>query len=147
MSRLSVTAIVPNYNHAHYVRNAIRSLLDQSHTPDELIVIDDGSTDDSLAVIERVCGGASNVRILRNPENRGVIYTLNRGLDEARGDYVLFGAADDRYCPGLFAASLAALQRHPDAGLSCGNLVTLDSASEKHKRVSMPFGDNEVGFS
>ena len=147
MRKLSLTAILPNYNHARYVGDAIRSLLDQSQPADELIVIDDGSTDDSLAVIERVCAGAPNARLLRNPENRGVIHTLNRGLDEARGDYVLLGAADDWYCPDFFAASLAALRRHPDAGLSCGNPVTLDSATGKRKRVPMPFGDSEVRFS
>ena len=87
MGNNTLSVILPNYNHAKFVGCALMALVAQERAPDEIIVIDDGSTDDSVAVIERLAAGAPTIRLLRNDRNIGVITTLQRGLREARGTH------------------------------------------------------------
>src|SRR5262245_27479734 len=117
MSRL--TAIIPNYNHGRYLPRAIRALADQRPAADEILVIDDGSSDDSIAVLRSFAEGVPTLRIIRNSQNCGPILTLNRGIAEARGDYIYLGAADDIALPGLFSTGLKLLELHPDAAFAC----------------------------
>ena len=88
----TLSVVLPNYNHAKFIGRALAALLGQERAADEIIVIDDGSTDDSVAVIERIAATAPAIRLLRNPNNVGVIPTLQRGLEAARGKYVYFAA-------------------------------------------------------
>jgi hypothetical protein len=97
--------------------------LEQSFRDFELIVIDDGSTDDSVAIIEKYAARDTRIRFLRNDVNSGVIFTLNRCLSEARADWVLGAAADDYVLPGFFEAAMAMLRRYPQAGLCTGRCV------------------------
>jgi glycosyltransferase involved in cell wall biosynthesis len=115
LPRLSV--VLPNYNHACYLPACLDALLSQSIPPFELIVIDDASTDQSLEIIQEYGRRHANVRVVRNEQNRGVIYGMNRGTELAQGDYLYFPAADDRVAPGLFEKSLRLLAEHPQAGL------------------------------
>ena len=108
-----------------------RPCCSQDRAADEIIVIDDGSTDDSVAVIERIAATAPAIRLLRNPSNIGVIPTLQRGLQEARGAYVYFAASDDWVLPGFFALALRRLEADPDLGLFCGETVLVDGNSNK----------------
>jgi glycosyltransferase involved in cell wall biosynthesis len=84
--RLSV--VVPNFNHGAVIGNAIRALVAQVPPADEIIVVDDGSTDDSLAVLEGLAQAHASLRIVALPRNGGAIAALNRGLHEARGTSV-----------------------------------------------------------
>lgn len=127
----TLSVVLPNYNHAPLISRALAALLHQERAADEIIIIDDGSTDDSLAVIERIAATAPAIRVLRNPGNIGVIETLQRGLQEARGTYVYFAAADDWVLPGFFARALRRLDDAPDLGLFCGEAVLVDGASNK----------------
>jgi glycosyltransferase involved in cell wall biosynthesis len=136
----TVSVIIPNYNHEVLVGRAINSVLAQGDDVLEVIVIDDASTDDSVRVIEATLRGNPTVRLLRNVTNRGVIATLNRGIEEARGDFVLLGAADDIYLPGMIATCLRAADSCPDVGFVCGNaIVRWPDGSQLS--VSLPFGD------
>src|ERR1700674_5961017 len=90
-----LSVVLPNYNHARLVGRALAALLGQKRVADEIIVIDDGSTDDSVRVIDGIAAGAPAIRVLHNANNIGVIATLQRGLEAARGKYVYFAAADD----------------------------------------------------
>src|ERR1700723_97564 len=91
----ALSVVLPNYNHAKLIGRALAALLGQERTADEIIVIDDGSTDDSVAVIGRFAAPAPATRLLRNPNNIGVTPPLQRGLEPARGKYVYFAASDD----------------------------------------------------
>jgi glycosyltransferase involved in cell wall biosynthesis len=126
-----ISAILPNYNHARYLRDAVRSLASQDPRPQEIIVIDDASTDDSLAVLAELGGEIPCLRILREDTNRGAIAALNRGLAEASYPYLYFGAADDIALPGLFAATMAALRRYPDAGFAACECVVTDFSGRR----------------
>ena len=111
------SVVVPNYNHAHYLEAALHGHLGQSVPPLEIIVVDDASTDDSCAVIERVAAKHPSVRLVRLSRNGGVNVTINRGLREACGDYVFVSAADDVVMPQFAARSLDVAAAYPDAGL------------------------------
>ena len=97
----TLLVVLPNYNHAKFIGRALAALLAQARAADEIIVIDDGSTDDSMRVIERFAAKAPSINVLVNPSNRGVIPTLQRGLQAARGKYLYFAAADDFVLPGF----------------------------------------------
>jgi glycosyltransferase involved in cell wall biosynthesis len=128
---LMLSVVLPNYNHAKFIGRALAALLGQERAADEIIVIDDGSTDDSIAVIERIAAGAPAIRLLRNPSNIGVIPTLQRGLEAARGKYIYFAASDDWVFPGFFALALRRLEADPDMGLFCGEAMLVDGASNR----------------
>ncbi len=113
MPELSV--IVPNYNHGRYLRAALRAHLYQTRPPLEVIVVDDASTDDSVAIVEWLAKEHPRLRLIRLAENGGVNAAINRGLREAKGDYVCFSAADDLVTADFAARSLETLARYPAA--------------------------------
>lgn len=115
--RLSV--IIPNFNHGKYLPRSVGAVLRQSVQPLEILVVDDASTDDSVAVVESIAREQPIVRLHRNERNLGVIANMNRSLDLARGDYLLLAAADDEIAPGFLEKSLGLLERHPVAAFSC----------------------------
>ena len=94
-----VTVIMPAYNAASYIEAAIRSVMAQTHTAWELLVIDDGSSDDTCAIVERLAAEDARVRLLRNPQNCGVATTRNRGLELCTGAYAAFLDSDDVWHP------------------------------------------------
>jgi glycosyltransferase involved in cell wall biosynthesis len=107
----SVSIVIPCYNYGRFLAEAITSALEQSHTPLEVIVIDDGSTDSSYEIALRFAPAA---RVLTQA-NGGVLAVVNRGLREAQGEYVTFLSADDVFRPTYVEALLGALLRHPAA--------------------------------
>jgi glycosyltransferase involved in cell wall biosynthesis len=135
----TASVIIPNFNHATVIGRAITSVLAQGDAVGELIVIDDGSTDGSVPAIEAALRGHAKARLLRNDKNQGAIAALNRGISEASAEFVLLGAADDYYLPGMIATCLDAARSSPQAGLVCGNtVVVLADGSRLH--VALPFG-------
>ncbi len=117
-----LSVVVPNYNHGRYLGAALRALLDQSRPPLEIIVVDDGSTDESCAIVERLSARHPSVRLIRQERRRGVNAALNRGLGEARGEYVCFPAADDLVTRDFVSRSLEILARYPAASLCFSDL-------------------------
>lgn len=132
MDQLTLSVIMPNYNHARFLPEALRAILNQSYRPLEVIVIDDGSTDNSVEVIEVFAHKDPLVRLYRNDQNRGVLFSINRGLEMASGEYVYGAAADDKVLPGLFEKSMKLLGRYPQAGL-CSTLSRLIDETGKDK--------------
>lgn len=110
----SVSVVLPVYNCPEYVGEAIESILGQTHSDFELILIDDGSTDDTPRVLERYAD--PRIRLLRQ-QNRGLAVTLNRGIELARGRYVARQDQDDVSMPARFAAQVKFLDEHPRCGL------------------------------
>ena len=91
----TLSVVVPNYNHARYLKAALDAHLEQTEAPCEVIVVDDASTDDSRAIVEDVAARNPRVRLIRVARNGGVNAAMNLGLREAGGDFVCFSAADD----------------------------------------------------
>ena len=126
MEKHTLSVVVPNYNHAHYIGEALEAVLSQSFRPLEVIVVDDASTDNSIEVIEAFTRRDSIIRLLRNERNMGVIFTGHRGLEHTSGDYVYFAAADDKVLPGLFEKCMNLLSQYPQAGLCSSNAMIID---------------------
>ena len=115
-----MSVVIPTHNYAGYVGQAIRSALQQGYGPVEVVVVDDGSTDDTPTVL-REFGRA--IRIVRL-EGRGVSAARNAGLDRARGDYVVLLDADDLLVPGGVAAQVAWFEGRPDLDAVIGEWYT-----------------------
>lgn len=126
-----VSVVLPNYNDASSLPVAISALLAQDLPPDEIIVVDDCSSDESVPLLGRIAPVLPTLRLLRNRANLGVVASLNRGLSEAAGSYVYFGAADDWVFPDSFRRAVAALQAHPDLAFYCGDTVLYDAGTHR----------------
>src|SRR5215204_5307150 len=111
-----VSVIIPCYNQAHFLGEAIESVLAQSYPHFEIIVVDDGSTDNTFEVASHY----SKVRLIRQ-ENRGVSRARNAGLRESEGSYVVFLDADDRLLPGALDAGLECFEAHPESAFVDGD--------------------------
>ena len=108
---MRVSAVIPTYNRAEFVREAIDSVLQQDYADVELIVVDDGSRDGTAAVVAEF-GPA--VRYLWQ-ENRGVSAARNRGVAVSTGGLIAFLDSDDLWAPGKVSAQVAYFETHPDA--------------------------------
>jgi len=126
MSNKKLSVIVPNYNHAQYIREALETILSQSFRPLEVIVVDNCSTDNSVEIIESIAKQDPIVRLLKNEHNKGMIYSFNRALKCALGDYIYSGNSDDRVLPGFFEKSIKLLAQYPQAGLCHGRILYID---------------------
>jgi glycosyltransferase involved in cell wall biosynthesis len=111
MSAPAVTVLLPVFNGAKHLRAAIESVRRQSFVDFELLVIDDGSTDETAEILG--AGADPRIRVVRNDANRGLVFSLNRGLDEARGEWIARQDADDISAPGRLAAQMAFARGNP----------------------------------
>ena len=121
-----VSVVIPTYNRPEATERAARSVLAQTHRALELLVIDDGSTDDTAARVERI--GDPRLRVVRQ-ENGGVARARNRGLAEARGAYVAFLDSDDEWRPDKLARQVAAMEAAPARVGFCSTGAEIRSAA------------------
>src|SRR5687768_8322907 len=117
-----VTVVIACYNQAHFLRDALDSALRQTQPAAEILVVDDGSTDDTAVVAAR-CREARCIR----QHNRGVAAARNAGLAVSTGDYIIFLDADDRLLPNAIADGLASLTAHPNCAFTYGHVRLIDS--------------------
>jgi glycosyltransferase involved in cell wall biosynthesis len=120
-SKPTVAVVITTYNHAVFLADAIESCLAQTVAPDEIIVVDDGSTDDPAAV----AAAYPQVAFIRQ-ENQGVSAARNAGMEAASSERVIFLDADDRLCPNAVGAGHAAFAGAPDAGFVYGAWQWID---------------------
>ncbi|NPU12416.1 MULTISPECIES: glycosyltransferase family 2 protein [Bradyrhizobium] len=113
----TVTLVVPNFNHAHYLSESLGSIANQTRAPDRVIIIDDCSTDDSIAVISRFLADRPSWRLIRHEINQGVVRGQNEALAIADTDWIGFLGADDALHPTYLEKAMAQAADHPDAGL------------------------------
>lgn len=129
MSRVSV--IIPTYNHARFLGEAIDSALRQTHAPGEVIVIDDGSTDETADVLTRYEG---RIKIV-SQQNRGVAAARNAGVALASGQLLAFLDADDVWLPAKLERQVARFQAEPDIGLVHCGVDEIDADGARLRRV------------
>jgi alpha-1,3-rhamnosyltransferase len=121
-----VSVVVPSYNLAEFVGATLRSVFRQTHAPSELLVIDDGSTDDSPRVVERTLKDCPFPSELVARGNRGLCATLNEGLSRSRSKYFAYLGADDLWLPDFLSARVPALEARPRAVLAYGHSYLID---------------------
>ena len=124
-----VSIALPSYNYGRYLSAAIESVLGQSHTDLELLIVDNGSSDNSLE-IARSYEADARVRVFTHPgqANLGPVASLNKALGAASGVYFCWIAADDVYLPHALARSVDALAAHPESSLVYGRYTTIDDS-------------------
>ena len=124
-----------------YLPACLRALATQSVPADEIIVVDDASTDNSLEVLQGLARQYPLVKVYRNPVNLNVAGAVSRGIDLASGQFVYLASADDEVMPGFFKRTLPLLARHPEAGLCAGICRMIDMDGN----LSYEFGRNITG--
>src|SRR4030095_12257363 len=125
-NRAAVSVVVPSFNHARFIGATLRSIMQQTLWPAKLLVIDDGSSDDSPAIIGRMLNECpfSCEFIVR--DNRGLCATLNEGFEKTRGDYFAYLGSDDLWLPNFLKARVQLLESRPDAVLAYGHTYFVD---------------------
>ena len=138
MASPELSVLLPVYNGASYLREAIESILGQTYTDFELIVIDDGSTDDSLSVVREF---ADSRILVFSQKNRGLAASLNRAIGLAKGRYVARQDQDDLSLPGRFEKQVRFLDEHPTAGM-VGTWARILTGNAETDRVHKHPSDN-----
>lgn len=118
-----VSAIIPNYNYARYVGEAVESALGQTYPNIEVIVVDDGSTDNSLEVLEQY---RDRIKIIEQ-KNSGVCVARNRGVAESTGEYIAFLDADDVWLPEKIEKQVAVFEHDSMVSFSTTGAFTIDT--------------------
>ncbi|WP_290541293.1 glycosyltransferase family A protein [Alistipes sp.] len=116
MSEPTISVVIPLYNKQREIGEAVRSALAQTRLPQEIIVVDDGSTDEGAQVVRAI---ASPLVRLVKQANAGVCSARNRGIEEATGEYIALLDADDVWEPGFLAEIVAMIREFPGCGLYC----------------------------
>ncbi len=128
---ISFTAIVPNYNDSATLPKALDSLLAQTSPFDEIIIVDDGSRDNSRAVIEGyVAKHPQLIKFIQHAQNQGVNGALNTGIEAATSDYLIMCSSNDWYAPTEVARCREMLEKYPGITMVCGNSATWDAQKD-----------------
>ena len=122
-----VTVLMPVYNAGLYVYEAVESVLQQSYTDYELLIIDDGSSDDTLQKITMF--DDPRIRIVKNETNMGLVHTLNRGIQLAEGEFIARMDGDDICLPHRLERQINYMEQHPNVGM-CGSHVQVIHSGE-----------------
>lgn len=124
-----ISVVVPGYNYGRYMAARLGSVFAQSHPVEEVIVLDDASTDDSAAVASRSAAAAGrDIQLVVNASNSGSVFRQwRRGAERARGEWVWIAEADDLADPGLLAALAARVQAAPDAVMALCDSRSIDA--------------------
>jgi alpha-1,3-rhamnosyltransferase len=130
-SQPSVFAVVPSYNHAPFVQGCLRSIIGQSLKPKKLLVIDDGSSDGSPAIIADVLKDCPFESELIARENRGLCSTLNQALELSDGEFFAYLGSDDVWLPSFLEQQTRLLRDRPTAVLAFSHAYLVD----EHDRI------------
>ncbi|HIK38766.1 MAG: glycosyltransferase [Geminocystis sp.] len=132
-----VSVVMPVYNGEKYLEEAVESILAQSLPDFELIIINDGSTDKSLEILESLYKKDSRIKLLNNVRNRGIVDCLNKGIKQARGKYIARMDADDIAIKERLERQLKFLENNPEyVAVGC-RVLAIDAEGLPIK----PFGD------
>ncbi|MDB4889392.1 MAG: glycosyl transferase family 2 [Gemmatimonadetes bacterium] len=124
-----VSVVMPVYNGERFIAEAVRSVLASEFRDYELLILDDGSTDGSVAVVRRVAGDDARVRIIVLPHG-GIAATRNAGLEHSRADYIANLDSDDAMFPHRLALQVAYLDAHPECVAVGSRSVVVDADSK-----------------
>lgn len=117
-----VSVVIPTYNRAELLRQTLRSVWAQTFQATEIVVVDDGSTDNTASVVNEMAEQGSPILYLPGPHENRLGKLRNRGVAATSGDWIAFLDSDDLWKPNRLEAQIKALQRMPDAGLAFCNV-------------------------
>ena len=130
MNPPQISVLIPTYNYGRFLAEAIDSVLAQDFQDFELLIVDDGSTDNTAEVVRLFCARDARVHFAVNSANLGMVNNWNHCLHQARGEYIKFLFGDDKlFHPQALSRMLALLQAHPSAVLAASARAILDETS------------------
>jgi glycosyltransferase involved in cell wall biosynthesis len=137
-----VSIVMPVYNCQKYLKEAIISVLSQTYKNIELVIVNDGSTDSSMDII--LSFSDDRIRCLVNEFNSGIVFTRNRGLDAAKGEYVATLDSDDIAMPERIEKQVFFLSSNPDYGM-CGTFFyTMNSEGKPRRKIKFPTNNRDI---
>lgn len=141
MSLPKVSICIISYNHAAFLPTTIESALAQSYQDFEIVIVDDGSTDGSLAIAESYAAKHPAVKVFThlNHINCGISATCNLVIEKARGEYLAWLGSDDAYFNYSISEQVSFLENHPENGMVCGIAQFID---ENGKWLPQTFGED-----
>lgn len=128
MKKLTLSVLLTNYNHAEYLPRAINAIVNQSRRPDEILLLDDASTDDSALVMRDYAARYPFIRIVRNERNLGCTASVIKATNLISGDYLHRAAADDYMLPGFTETLMDIAEKNPGVGIVSSALATVSDA-------------------
>ena len=147
----TISVIMPVYNGAQFLREAIVSVINQSFTDFEFIIINDGSTDDSARIIREYEQQESRIKFINQSKNSGLIEVLNLGLSLAKGKYIARMDADDISLPNRFEIQYKFLVTHVEIGVVGSNVHFIDSSGRRTSNFvnnpRLPQTPNQINWS
>jgi len=133
-----ISVLMPVFNVEKYVEEALNSILSQTYTNLEVIVIDDGSVDKTADIVQGLALNDPRIRFLKNPSNLKIARSLNRGLSVASGSYIARMDGDDISMPDRIERFLKHLENNPDLELVGCSVVSIDSEGNELGRTKYP---------
>lgn len=142
--RPTVSVIIPAHNRERFIGDAVNSILAQTLTDFELVVVDDGSTDATTALVSAI--GDPRVRLVRHERNRGIPAARNTGLEEAQGKYIAWLDSDDTARPHRLEEQVRFLESHPEVAMvgCCAGKIGPAGKRKRGSRIP-PLAPSEVG--
>jgi glycosyltransferase involved in cell wall biosynthesis len=139
-----ISVIIPIYNSESYVGEALESIINQAYKNLEIILVDDGSTDKSLVIVEKYAESDKRIVILRNGNNSGIVVSLNKGISYCHGKYVARMDSDDWSFPYRISKQVEFLEKNPDVVI-CGGSIEIVDVNMKHLNYRLyPLTDKKV---
>jgi glycosyltransferase involved in cell wall biosynthesis len=142
---LPFSVIIPTYNYAHYLEACITSIIVQAYSVQEIIIVDDGSMDDTKELVQSLNKKYEKYNIQYfYQENKGVSAARNYGYTIAKGEYLLFLDADDKLLPNAFEIFYSVLNKHRDSDMFFGGYIAYNHKGKKKNRIPEPLSSDKL---
>lgn len=130
---MKISIITASYNYAEYLEDAIKSVINQSYADWELIIVDDGSSDNSLEIIKKYYEIDGRIKLYQheNHQNKGLTETIKYGISKATGDWIAFLESDDYFSPDNLLKKVAIIKKEPNVKLIFNQVKFLYSEEDK----------------
>lgn len=133
---MKISVITTSYNYAEYIEETINSVINQSYQDWELIIVDDGSSDNSVEIIKAYCEKDSRIKLFqhRNGKNKGLKDSLLLGIENATGDWIAFLESDDFFAPDNLLKKIEIAEKYPEVKLIFNKVQFLPTADSTKNR-------------
>ncbi|PAU81201.1 glycosyl transferase [Halovibrio salipaludis] len=139
-----VSVITPTYNRADFIGEAVQSVMDQDYTDFELLIVDDGSTDNTREVLQPWLQD-ERVHYIQQA-NQGQSHARNRAIEQARGEFICFLDSDNAWVPGKLSMQVALLDEHPEVDVVYGDNIFINEAGAETSRQNMKRYSGFIAF-
>lgn len=127
----TLSVYLSNYNDGHLIGRALEAFSQQTVQPDEILIIDDASTDDSVEIIKKYKDKIPSLRLTINPSNKGVMANIAGIENRLQGDYIYGASSDDYIAPNFFASAMHMAELYPHAGIIFGQVAMVNEEEQE----------------